>query len=78
MREGGGMAELHERICVGCGDTSETSHLETCSICRRFYCSDCAYRAGFGRRFCSAGCSRAHYFAGEPDDDYPDGVDNDD
>jgi hypothetical protein len=64
------MAELFERICVGCGDTEETSHLETCGNCRRYYCADCAHRSGFGRRFCSPACARAHYFAGEPEDDY--------
>ncbi|HEX2059521.1 MAG TPA: hypothetical protein VHK90_02165 [Thermoanaerobaculia bacterium] len=63
------MTDIHERICVGCGDTEEMARLENCSICRRWYCPDCAHRAGFGRKFCSVECSRAYYFAGELDDD---------
>jgi hypothetical protein len=58
-----------ERVCIGCGDTDEQAVLEACSICRRFFCSDCAHRAGFGRRFCSPECSRAYYFSGEDSDD---------
>jgi hypothetical protein len=69
------MAELHERTCVGCGDTEERARLESCAICRRFYCADCAHRAGFGRKFCSPECGRAYYLAGEPDEDYPDAGD---
>jgi hypothetical protein len=70
------MAEFQERVCVGCGDSEEKAHLESCGMCRRHYCPDCAHRAGFGRKFCSAECSRAHYFAGEPDDDYPEADDD--
>ena len=66
------MTEMIERVCVGCGDTEETARLEPCAICRRFFCADCAHRAGFGRKFCSAECSRAYYFSGEPDDDEDD------
>jgi hypothetical protein len=63
------MADAYERVCVRCGSTGETVRLEQCNICNRFYCPDCAHRAGFGRRFCSAECARAYYFTGEPDDD---------
>ena len=63
------MAETHERVCVTCGQTEEKVRLEQCTICNRFYCPDCAHRAGFGRRFCSPECGRAYYFTGEPDDD---------
>lgn len=63
------MAETHERICVTCGQTEENVRLEQCTICNRFYCPDCAHRAGFGRRFCSPECGRAYYFTGESDDD---------
>jgi hypothetical protein len=63
------MADVHERVCVGCGTTEELARLEQCHICARFFCPDCAHRAGFGRRFCSPECSRAYYFTGEPDDD---------
>lgn len=66
-----------ERVCVGCGDTEEQARLEPCTICRRFFCSDCAHRAGFGRKFCSPECSRAYYFSGETDDD-EDGESDDD
>jgi hypothetical protein len=38
-------------------------------MCRSFFCPDCAHRAGFGRKYCSTECTRAYYFAGEPDDD---------
>jgi hypothetical protein len=61
-----------ERVCVGCGDTEEEARLEPCAICRRFFCTDCAHRAGFGRKFCSAECSRAYYFSGDSDDDEDD------
>jgi hypothetical protein len=43
--------------------------LEPCGICRRFFCADCAHRAGHGRRFCSPECARAYYFSGDNDDD---------
>jgi hypothetical protein len=58
-----------DRICVGCGGTEETLRLESCHICGRYYCPDCAHKAGHGRLFCSPECARAYYFAGEPDDD---------
>jgi hypothetical protein len=63
------MAEGQERICVSCGATDETARLESCHICTRYFCPDCAHRAGFGRRFCSSECGRAYYFTGDPDDD---------
>jgi hypothetical protein len=63
------MTESPERVCVGCNDTEEMAHLEMCSICNRFYCADCAYKGGFGRKFCSAECGRAWYFTGDNDDD---------
>lgn len=63
------MAEAQERVCVGCGHTEELAHLEQCNICNRFFCPDCAHRAGFGRRFCSPECSRTYYFTGDTDDD---------
>jgi hypothetical protein len=63
------MTQTAERACVGCGDTEEKVRLEPCQICTRWFCSDCAHRAGFGRKFCSAECARAYYFTGEPDDD---------
>ena len=63
------MAEIHERLCVGCGDTDEASRLEVCGVCRRFFCADCAFRGGFGRKFCSPECGRAYYFGGDEDDD---------
>jgi hypothetical protein len=61
-----------ERVCVGCGDTEDQARLETCTICHRFFCADCAVRAGYGRKFCSPECTRAYYFAGESDDDEDD------
>lgn len=63
------MAEAYERFCVTCEQTEEKVRLEQCTICSRFYCPDCAHRAGFGRKFCSPECGRAYYFTGEPDDD---------
>jgi hypothetical protein len=63
------MTETQQRVCVGCGDTEEVVRLEPCSICRRFFCADCAHRAGHGRRFCSPECARAYYFSGDNDDD---------
>jgi len=63
------MTETSERVCVRCGDTDAKARLEQCHVCYRFFCPDCAHRAGFGRRFCSAECGRAYYFTGEPDDD---------
>ena len=70
------MSESQERVCKGCGATEETVHLEACAMCQGFFCADCAHRAGFGRKYCSADCTRAYYFAGqsedgdEEDDDY--------
>jgi hypothetical protein len=58
-----------ERVCGRCGSSEETGRLETCSICHRLYCADCAHRAGYGRTFCSPQCGRAYYFTGETDDD---------
>ena len=63
------MTESRERVCVGCGNTDEMARLEPCTICNGFFCADCAYRAGYGRRFCSPECARAYYFTGESDDD---------
>ena len=63
------MSEPWERACVSCGDLEEKVRLDQCQICTRWFCSDCAHRAGFGRKFCSAECARAYYFTGEPDDD---------
>jgi hypothetical protein len=59
--------EEAERACVRCGDSEEMSRLETCSICRKPFCPDCAHRA-FARKFCSGECARAYWFAGEGDD----------
>ncbi len=63
------MPETSERVCVTCEKSEEDARLEMCHVCYRFFCADHAVRAGFGRRFCSADCSRAYYFSGEPDDD---------
>jgi hypothetical protein len=60
---------FEERVCAGCGADEQVGHLEICGICQRFFCPDCAHKAGFGRRFCSPVCARAYYFAGEFDDD---------
>ena len=58
-----------ERICVGCNKTEDLVRLEPCNICGRYFCADCAHRAGFGRKFCSVECSQAYYFIGEESDD---------
>ena len=63
------MTSTPDRVCIGCGDTEEKAHLELCNACGRFFCRDCAYKAGFGRIFCSSDCARAWYFVGDPDDD---------
>ena len=63
------MSEVHERVCRGCGVGDVAVVLENCSMCRGYFCADCAHRAGHGRRFCSPECARAYYFAGEPEDD---------
>jgi hypothetical protein len=75
---GGEMSESHERVCKGCGATEETVRLEACAMCNSFFCADCAHRAGFGRRYCSAECTRAYYFAGQPEDDDEDADPDDD
>ena len=69
------MSEIQERVCKGCGATEESVRLEACSMCQGFFCADCAHRAGYGRKYCSAECTRAYYFAGIEDDD---GDDDDD
>lgn len=58
-----------QRVCVGCGDSEDMARLETCMVCRKAFCADCAHRAAHGRRFCSPECARAYYFSGEIDDD---------
>jgi hypothetical protein len=63
------MAESYDRNCVRCGQSEEQVRLEPCMVCGRFFCSDCAHRAGFGRKFCSPECGHAYYFSGDPDDD---------
>jgi hypothetical protein len=63
------MTDLHDRVCKTCGATDDAARLEPCAMCRSFFCPDCAHRAGFGRKYCSTECTRAYYFAGEPDDD---------
>ena len=63
------MTEATEPVCVGCGDSEAKAHLQVCTMCARHFCHDCAYKAGFGRRFCSSECGRAYYFTGESDDD---------
>ena len=70
------MDETRERICVGCSKTDETIRLESCTICGRYFCADCAHRAGFGRKFCSADCAQAYYFTGDSDDDEDDPTDD--
>jgi hypothetical protein len=71
ISRGGGreMIESHEAVCKGCGVTGDSVRLESCTMCRSFFCSDCAHRAGFGRRYCSSECTRAYYFAGQPEDE---------
>lgn len=71
------MSESLERVCVGCGVADEQVRLEACSMCHRFFCSDCAHRAGYGRRYCSIECTRAYYFAGDPEDEDDDAHDDD-
>ncbi len=61
------MSSNYERQCVVCGDSEELARLEPCSVCRKDFCPDCAYRA-VGRRFCSAACART-FFYGDNDDD---------
>jgi hypothetical protein len=63
------VTESLDRTCVGCGQSEEQVRLEPCAVCGRFFCADCAHRAGFGRKFCSPVCGRAYYFSGETDDD---------
>ena len=70
------MGENYDRFCRGCGQSEEQTRLEPCAVCGRYFCSDCAHRAGFGRKFCSPECGRAYYFSGEIDDE--DAVDDDD
>jgi hypothetical protein len=63
------MTETIERVCVGCSKTEAEAHLEICMVCHRYFCPDCAVRAGFGRKFCSMECAQGYYFTGEGDDD---------
>lgn len=63
------MSETFERVCAGCEKSEEDARLEPCTICARWFCADCAVRAGYGRRFCSHDCARSYYFTGDPDDD---------
>jgi hypothetical protein len=70
------MTENREQVCKGCGVSGEAALLEICAMCRGLFCADCAHRAGFGRRYCSSDCTRAYYFAGEPEDDDDDDDDD--
>jgi hypothetical protein len=65
------MHELSERVCTHCGDPGESKMLERCTICYRWFCSDCSYK-GAGRRFCSERCSLEYIYGdlGEDDDDF--------
>jgi hypothetical protein len=63
------MSGVEARVCKGCGVAEEVMRLEPCAMCRSVFCPDCAYRAGFGRRYCSTECTRAYYFAGQPEDE---------
>jgi len=72
------MAGAAEKVCVRCGHNEEMAVLEMCSVCARWYCPDCAHKAGFGRRFCSPECARAWYFTGDSDDDEDAPSDDDD
>jgi len=63
------MTEVYDRLCSGCGGEEQAGHLEVCSICHRWFCPDCAFKAAFGRKFCSPDCARAYYFSGDSDDD---------
>ncbi len=58
-----------EQACVTCSVTRDDAQLEKCGICSRFFCSDHAFRAYGGRRFCSTECARGYYFHGEMDED---------
>jgi len=70
------MTDIQERVCKGCGIAEEKMRLEACVMCHSFFCADCAHRAGFGRKYCSTECTRAYYFAGEPEDDDEDADDD--
>ena len=65
------MAEITERVCMHCGEAGETSILERCKICYRWFCGDCAHK-GMGQRFCSERCSLEYIYGdqGEDDDDF--------
>ena len=71
------MSTTPERVCVGCGETEETARLDLCTVCGRYFCPDCAHKAGFGRKFCSPECARAWYFTGDSDDDEDASLDDD-
>jgi hypothetical protein len=63
------MSEIGEKVCKTCGLSEEKIRLEACGMCHGWFCADCANRAGFGRKYCSPECTRAYYFAGDPEDD---------
>jgi hypothetical protein len=60
---------IEERVCTKCGVSAETTRLEKCGVCAKFFCAECAHRAYGGRKFCSPACARSYYFHGEMDDD---------
>ncbi|MFQ5766472.1 MAG: hypothetical protein ACE5ID_00585 [Acidobacteriota bacterium] len=53
--------------CSRCEIGEETRRLQTCPICRKPFCYDCAYRVG-GKDFCGKGCGMFFFF-GEGDED---------
>lgn len=62
------MSITHDHICTTCGAPDETTQLERCVICLRYFCIECAHR-GTGRRFCSMNCADTFFHLGDDEDD---------
>jgi hypothetical protein len=73
------MSSTGEQVCIACGVSEQLARLEHCSMCLKWFCPDCVYKAT-GRRFCSPECAKA-FFYGDVDDleDFgPDEIPDDD
>ncbi len=57
-----------EPLCSRCGRLCERFELEECPICKRLYCTYCAYKIG-SRSYCGRPCGDSFFFGGDVDED---------
>ena len=62
------MSYVDERRCAGCSETGESTNLDRCVVCGKWFCAECSYKT-MGRRFCSQPCSVQFYYGDTDDED---------